>query len=145
MNANSFRASRFLLIIPILALPCWCSDSDAQTKSSGLKEGKVLPQYLWDEDYEGSGQGYYVIGMNYYLGNNVKRDIFKAVENLDISAERGNPDAQYTLGFIYLNGGWMNQSNDKALDYWTLAAKNNHLKSQMLLAEVFAAGELGKA
>ena len=84
MNVNSLRASRFLLITPILTLSCWCSESYAQTQSSGLDEGKVLPQYFWDENYEDSGQGYYVIGMNYYLGNSVKRDMYKAVENLSI-------------------------------------------------------------
>ena len=126
----------------MLALSCWYSDSDAQMQRSGLKEGKVLPQYFWDENYRGSGQGYYVIGMDYYLGNSVKRDVFKAVENLNIAADRGNSNAQYTLGFIQLNGDWVNQSNDKALNYWTLAAKNNHIKAQMLLAELFADGSL---
>jgi TPR repeat protein len=55
--------------------------------------------------------------MNYYLGNSVKRDIFKAVKILNISADRGHTNAQYTLGFIHLNGELVSQSNDKALNY----------------------------
>ena len=128
MNNKGFRNFRFLFIFPVLALSLWCSDSDAQMQRWGLKEGKVLPQYYWDTNYRDAGQGYYVIGMNYYLGNSVKRDIYKAVENLNISADRGNTGAQYTLGFIHLNGELVSQSNDQAVKYWTLAAKNNHIR-----------------
>lgn len=44
------------------------------------------------------------IGIHYYAGLGVKRDLVKAEEWFRRAAEQGYPDAQYNLGLMYENG-----------------------------------------
>jgi hypothetical protein len=55
--------------------------------------------------------------MLYLKGEDVEKDVVKAVDYLDDSAAQGNQFAQYSLGMLYLKGEDVEKDVVKAVDY----------------------------
>lgn len=63
-------------------------------------------------------------------------DFESAIPYLVEAAERGNARAQYSLGYMYQNGEGVNKDNNKAKEYYRLAAKQGHIKSKNALKRI---------
>ena len=48
-------------------------------------------------------------------------------------AEKGNPEAQYNVGWNYFHGEGVPQDNKEALKWYRLAAEQGHAKAQFNL------------
>lgn len=59
---------------------------------------------------------------------------------LRLSAERGNPEAQYTLGGKYASGQGMAQDDREAANWYQRAAQQNHPGAQFELGNFYASG-----
>merc|ERR1719198_1455333 len=59
-------------------------------------------------------------------GYGVARDFAKALEYFKAAAERGNAEAQFNLGAMYIGGMGVRKAHDKALHYFTLSAHQGH-------------------
>ena len=54
------------------------------------------------------------------------RDLKRALELFKSAAERGNAEAQFNLGAMYIGGMGVRKAYDKALHYFTLSAHQGH-------------------
>lgn len=55
---------------------------------------------------------------------------------IDRYAAKGEPDDQYHLGLIYLQGVGVDKSPKLAIQWWTRAAQSGHLQAQIALGDV---------
>lgn len=76
---------------------------------------------------------YHSLGLNFYEGTNVKKDLNKAIHYLKLSAKQNNSSALITLGGIYM----IENDTNKSIDCLLKAAKLNNSEAQYLLGMVF--------
>ena len=65
----------------------------------------------------------YLLGMAFYLGIHVEKDMERALILLDGSAKRGNVDALEQMAFFYIAGIGVKRDHDKAIEYKNEARK----------------------
>lgn len=79
----------------------------------------------------------YTLGMIYY---NFKNDFEKAIKHF-LFASKFNPDANYYLGLIFIFSMYKNKDIQRAIHYFKLAAKQNHLKALFALGNIYINGK----
>ena len=71
----------------------------------------------------GNSQALVNLALDYQNGNNVEyKDSHKAVELYEKAADLGNPQAQLSLGYCYLEGEGVLKDAAKAKEYFMMAA-----------------------
>ncbi len=75
----------------------------------------------------------YQLGKLYLQGEDVPKDVPKAIGYLTASAERGNQYAQYTLGKLYLMGQEVPQDREAAWYWFTQSADQGNQYAQFFL------------
>ena len=99
------------------------------------EQGQISKAVLWYEHACESGSQYaqYRLGKLYFLGDDIPKNIDKAIKLLTASAEQGNQYAQYVLGKLYLRGKEVGQEREMA-EYWlTQSAAQENVYAQFLL------------
>ena len=99
------------------------------------EQGRLSEAVRWYKCACESGSQYaqYHLGKMCLLGNDVPKDIEKAVQLLTSSANQGNQYAQYVLGKLCLQGREV-EKNPEAAEYWlTLSAVQGNAPAQFLL------------
>ena len=99
------------------------------------------------------------VGIHYYLGLGVQRDLARAAQLFEQAALASNADAQRNLGVLYLRGwgvakdnvhayGWLSQAerdgNKRAREYLQLV-ETQITPNQIMQARVWVADQLHKA
>ena len=89
----------------------------------------------WYEKAAVQGNQYaaYRLGKLYLQGQQVPKDVPRALEYLTVSAERGNQYAQYTLGKLYLMGDEVKQDREQAYGWLCEAAAQGNEYAQFFL------------
>ena len=89
----------------------------------------------WYEKAAAQGNSYaaYQLGKLYLQGEQVPKDVTKAVEYLTQSAEQGNQYAQYTLGKLYLTGEDVARDREQAYSWLSESAFQGNEYAQFLL------------
>ena len=89
----------------------------------------------WYEKAAAQGNSYaaYQLGKFYLQGEQVPKDVTKAVEYLTQSAEQGNQYAQYTLGKLYLTGEDVARDREQAYSWLSESAFQGNEYAQFLL------------
>ena len=89
----------------------------------------------WYEKAAEQGNSYaaYQLGKLYLQGEQVPKDVTKAVEYLTQSAEQGNQYAQYALGKLYLTGEDVPQDREQAYSWFWESASQGNEYAQFLL------------
>lgn len=64
----------------------------------------------------------------------------ETLASLTLQAEKGDPDAQFSLGNRYLNGEGVDQDNFAALRWFTLAAESGNANAQYNIAVMYLNG-----
>ena len=72
----------------------------------------------------------FMLGIKYYKGDGVKRDLNRAVRYFERSAKDGNIKAKYNIAVIYGSKNYQNHNYSKAFDLFLELAKNGHAKAQ---------------
>lgn len=67
-------------------------------------------------------------------------DFGEAFERLIVEAEAGNPDAQYTIGYMYFEGQGVSRDEDRALRWIQRAAENGSRQAVTALGELAGMG-----
>ena len=80
---------------------------------------------------------YYNLGLIYYEGKGVPKDMAKSIHYLTLAANKNYSDAQVSLAIIYLYDTKNENDTKKAIHYLTLASKNNHPLGQFLLGRYY--------
>lgn len=75
----------------------------------------------------------YRLGKVYLSGEDVPKNVLKALEYLTTSAEQGNQYAQYTLGKLYLMGIEIQRDRESAVHWLTLSAAQGNQYAQFFL------------
>ncbi len=70
--------------------------------------------------------------LSYEHGEGVPKDIDRAVKLYCEGARLGDPEAQYSLGWIYANGRGVDRNDSLAAYFFSLAAKQGHVPSQKM-------------
>ena len=83
---------------------------------------------------QGDADAQYSLGIRYELGKGVERSYEDAVKWYKKAAERGNVDAQYSLGFLfgkgYGKGNGAPQSEEEVVEWWKNVAKRERGATQ---------------
>ena len=80
------------------------------------------------------------LGLIYYYGKYVPRDIKKAIQYFSLVAEQRMPAANYNLGVIYYTGQYVPFNIEMAIHYFKLAAKQKDIESQYTLGLIYYEG-----
>jgi uncharacterized protein len=56
-------------------------------------------------------------------------------------AEQGDADAQYNIGWMYLNGYGLKVNDSLALEWWTRAAEQGHVDAHFSIGMLYSLGE----
>lgn len=83
------------------------------------------------------------LGSMFILGEGVRKDIDKALEYFQRSAELGNDTAMLNLGLLYFNGELVDRNYQVAFEYFNNAATKFNGKSLNMLGYYYEQGLLG--
>ena len=83
----------------------------------------------------------YAVGDMYYYGDDVQKDISKAIEYYNIAADTGHVEAKYSLGYIYRFGEGVKKDISRAIKLLEYAAERNHAKSNRYLGFLYFWGD----
>lgn len=83
------------------------------------------------------------LGSMFLLGEGVRKDIDKALEYFQRSAELGNDTAMLNLGLLYFNGELVDRNYQVAFEYFNNAATKFNGKSLNMLGYYYEEGLLG--
>ena len=82
---------------------------------------------------QGNHHAAYRLGKLYLQGEQVPKDVTKALEYLTASAKEGSPFAQYTLGKLYLTGKDVEQDREEAYRWFEMSAGQGNPYAQFFL------------
>ena len=83
------------------------------------------------EAEEGNQEAFYYIGLLYFLGNGVEKNLPLAFEYCQKAAVMGSPRAQNNLAFMYMNGLGVEKSYIDSYVWASVAIKNGY-NSQLI-------------
>ena len=82
---------------------------------------------------QGNHHAAYRLGKLYLQGEQVPKDVTKALEYLTASAKEGSPFAQYTLGKLYLMGKDVERDREEAYRWFEMSAGQGNPYAQFFL------------
>ena len=99
------------------------------------QEKRVKEAVEWYEKAaaQGNQYAYYRLGKLYLQGEDVPKDVPKAIGCLTASAERGNQYAQYALGKLYLTGRDVPRDREAAWRWFAQSADQGNAYAQFFL------------
>jgi len=99
------------------------------------QEKRINEAVVWYEkaSTQGNQHAGYRLGKLYLQGQEVPKDVPKAIGYLTASAESGNQYAQYTLGKLHLMGQEVEQDRKLALYWFTQSADQGNQYAQFFL------------
>lgn len=89
---------------------------------------------------EGDPVGINALGVCYFFGKGVEKDLGQAYKLYERAASAGVPAAQANLGLLYKNGTYVEQDIEKALYWYKQAAEQGFSKGQFWLGEFYKNG-----
>ena len=75
------------------------------------------------------------MAMDYQHGNSIAQDLPKAIELYSKAVEMGNPQAQLSLGYCYLDGEGVPTNRAKAMELFQAAANQGLPAAQKALLQ----------
>lgn len=84
----------------------------------------------------------FFLGMMYYRGDGISKDLKKSAHWYLQSAQRGNINAQFFIGQMYELGEGVLQNDKYSLKWFKLAAKNGQQDAQYKLAVIYYQGRV---
>ena len=145
MHTKNVSGSR----IGLAALIAVATLSQAPVVTAGLAEGykaylrgeyEIAHAELLAAAQAGDVNASYYLGMLYWDGNGVERDIDTAVVWLSDAAARGHTDAQLTIALAYDSGKELEQNFHLGAGWMTEAARGGNADAQYLLGTYYRDG-----
>ena len=112
-------------------------------KSAGLEAYKRgdYPTALREFQAEGGPDGDFAIGLMYYKGEGVKRDMRVAASFFHRAADQGHAGAQNNLGLMHAQGSGVSRDYREAARWYRMAAEQGFDKAQLNLGLLYARGD----
>ena len=79
----------------------------------------------------------YNLGVGYYYGEGVKKNLRAAKEMWSVAAALGLAKAQYALGVMYFKGEGVERDNQRAIELWSAAAEWGLAQAQFRLGTIY--------
>jgi len=121
--------------------------ADTNTGWAAYRAGKYLQalKELQSQANAGDPTAAYYLGTVYSDGLAVRRDYQEAAKWYRRAAEKGQVEAQFVLGFLYLNGAGeeakgIASDKSEAVRWLKLAAERDHLDAKYYLGNVYLEG-----
>lgn len=111
-----------------------------------LREGtKAFDEHRFEDAFNllqysasnGVSEAQYLLGMCYYNGDGIKRDIYEAVKWFRKAAEQENSEAQFKIGMCYLEGMGVNQREEEALYWLQKSGEQGNSEAQIKLGDYY--------
>ena len=96
--------------------------------------------YLSMAAAQGHANAQYNLGVMYWHGNGIAKDLTKAAEWMLKAAAQGKMDAQFNLGVMYEYGEGVVQDSSKAAEWYLKAAIKEHSLAQYRIGAMFYVG-----
>ncbi len=113
-------------------------DSGGQKKSSqrDSSQQEITPEMV--EEYtlkakQGDVDAQYNLGIMYYHGEGIEKNLEEALFWFLKAAEQDDPDAQYNLGFMYGKGEGVEKSHEQSMQWFVKAAQQGHTEAREVL------------
>ena len=90
---------------------------------------------------QGDAEAQCILGVFYYIGEEVPVDFEKAVSLFRLAADQGDAEAQFWFGVCCLNGDGVRKDNKEAVHWFRLAAEQGNASAQCALGSRYFAGE----
>lgn len=94
---------------------------------------------MWAE--RGSAKAQYNVGVRYERGENLPKDLDKAIEWYEKAAEQGYVNAQYNLGIIHHTPSFGRYNPAKALEWYLRAAEQSDEQAKVEIGALYYRGE----
>lgn len=91
---------------------------------------------------KGHDEAQFYIGMCYFEGKGVQRDLTKAIQCFRKSAEKGNSDAMFQLGECYFNGYGVIKDLDEAVNWYRQSASKGNAIAMVKLGDIYYEGKI---
>jgi uncharacterized protein len=110
----------------------------ASSCAQAQSPNNLVPQLERLADH-GNAEAQYHLGMTYWVGEGVDKDVNKAVKYFESAAAAGDPLGAYKLGCLYDGqDGVMDRDTTKALKYKLMAANAGYALAQQDVASLYA-------
>ena len=90
---------------------------------------------------QGNAEAQNNLGLAYYNGEIVSRDLSEAIKWFTKAAEQNHADSQFILGDMYYNGEGVPQNYAESIKWLMKAAEQNHPDAQFFLGSIYDNGE----
>ena len=125
--------THLLLLIGILLAPLSSIADDLLHRASELikrDETQQALELLTDAANAGDPAGAYGLGVLYFQGTGVERDIEASSDYFQKAAKQGHVLAQYNLGNAYLHGRGVTKDLSQAEHWWRQASMAGYVRAQ---------------
>jgi len=89
---------------------------------------------------QGGAAAQHILGVMYFVGQDVPQNRSEAIRLYRLAAERGNAHAQDSLGFVYLDGVEVRQDYAEAVKWFSKAADQGNIDAQFNLGVMYELG-----
>ena len=113
---------------------------ESGTREKSSKKDPAVPEVTPEqvEEYtlkasQGDVDAQYNLGIMYYHGEGIRKDLKEALYWFLKAAEQDDPDAQYNLGFMYGKGEGVEKSREQSMQWFLKAAQHGHTEAREVL------------
>ena len=89
---------------------------------------------------QGDADAQYNLGVMYFEGRSVLKDVAEAARWFRLAAEQGDASAQHSVGAAYENGIGVLKDDAEAVRWYRLAAGQGHVEAQRLMGARYLEG-----
>jgi len=129
-----------LIVTVFLASALLVGCSGRSAGFAAYKSGDY-PTALREFRAEGGPDGDFAIGLMYYKGEGVKRDMREAASFFHRAADQGHAGAQNNLGLMHVQGSGVPMDYKEAVRWYRMAADQGYDKAQYNLGLLYARGD----
>jgi len=127
-----------LSALAVEAKPVTTQRSTSQVDSFQLPDEYRDINTLKQQAAQSNTHAQFILGMAYMAGSNVQQSYEKAIYWFKKAVKFKYPPAMFELGNLIHQGLGTTADKNKALEYWTDAARNGHMLAQSRIADVYA-------
>jgi TPR repeat protein len=131
---NSFLVSTVSLLFTMLLVTS-CGDSSPKYSCNNIVELEKA------SSEQGITEAESALGICYYTGEGVTKDLEIAVELFQKAADKGNAEAQNNLGVVYYQGEVVTKDLTKSVIWYQKAADQGYAEAQNSLGVAYSHGE----
>ena len=139
----NYRTATLLCVLTLLPGTQGLSADELLDQGAELqRQGKLQEAVkLFSDTAEvGDPVGAYGMGVLYFQGKGVPKDMEKSSHWFQIAAQKGYAPAQYNLGNAYLYGRGIGKDLDQAERWWRKAAQQDYTRAQFNLGALLYGG-----